>query len=345
MKKLTFDLLLEDYFFNKPLRPATIWSYNKVTQTFIRFLGADVSPEDITRKDVLMWRDSVLRQRGLSSRTWNNKVTHLRALFTYGIKAGLLPQKENPFHETVVRPEQKLKKVLSEKQVEQVYQVMARFSCLEHKGYAPHPSRCALLPTRFWLVVLDALRFTGMRQNQLLQLRLEDISFDEDVITLRAESAKNHKENRVPIISVMKPALMQLSAELRLRGMKPHDQFFNVGFLTGKQGTEGESMSVQTLRAFFRRLSRECGFNVSPHRFRHTIATEMMKRPDSNLQTVKTLLGHSSINTTLEYVEGNVDTVREALEAQFARRKKDNTLVDSGAVRVIQRISREGLGE
>ncbi len=65
----------------------------------------------------------------------------------------------------------------------------------------------------------------------------------------------------------------------------------------------------------------------------------MMKRPDSNLQTVKTLLGHSSINTTLEYVEGNVDTVREALEAQFARRKKDNTLVDSCAVRAIQRIS------
>lgn len=103
-------------------------------------------------------------------------------------------------------------------------------------------------------------------------------------------------------------------------------------------------MSVQTLRAFFRRLSKECGYNVSPHRFRHTIATEMMKRPDSNLQTVKTLLGHSSINTTLEYVEGNVDTVREALEAQFARRKKDNTLVDSGTERVIQRISREGLG-
>ncbi|ENY4511269.1 tyrosine-type recombinase/integrase, partial [Salmonella enterica] len=234
MRKLTFDLLLEDYFFNKLLRPATIWSYSKVTQTFTRFLEDGVSPEDITHKDVLLWRELVLHKRGLSSRTWNNKVTHLRALFNYGIKKGLLPQKENPFYEAVVRPDQKLKKVLTDNQIEQVYIVMARFAIMEHQGNAPHPRRCALLPTRFWLVVLDVLRYTGMRQNQLIQLRLGDISFDDDVITLRAESAKNHKENRVPIISVLKPGLQQICAEFRLRGMKPHDQFFNVGFLLGQ---------------------------------------------------------------------------------------------------------------
>jgi len=322
MKKLTFDILLEDYFFNKSLRPATIWSYRKVVQTFIRFLDADVSPEDITHKDVLFWRDSILRQRGLSSRTWNNKVTHMRALFTYGIKKGLLPQKENPFYDAVVRPDQKLKKILSEKQVAQVYSVMARYASLEYRGSAPHHSRCALLPTQFWFVVLDTLRYTGMRQNQLINLREKDISFEDDIITLRAESAKNHKENRIPVISVLKPGMQQLSAELKLRGMKPHEQFFNVEFYAGRQTCEGKEMSVQKLRAFFRRLSKECGFAVSPHRFRHTIATEMMRQPDSNLQTVKNLLGHSNINTTLEYVDGNVDTVREALEAKFAAHSK-----------------------
>lgn len=119
--------------------------------------------------------------------------------------------------------------------------------------------------------------------------------------------------------------------------MKPHDQFFNVGFLLGQVSSGGEEMSVQTLRAFFRRLSKECGFNVSPHRFRHTIATEMMKQPDSNLQTVKTLLGHSSINTTLEYVDGNVDTVREALEVKFALKKK-NSSPGSGTPPVLKLI-------
>ncbi|EAA8118023.1 tyrosine-type recombinase/integrase [Salmonella enterica subsp. enterica] len=320
MGKITFDLLKEDYYLNKQLRTATIWSYDKVTQTFVRFMKKEVCPEDITRRDVLMWRDSILRQRKLSTWTWNNKVRHLRALYAWGIKNGLLATEENPFHGVVVRPEQKLKKVLTESQVELVYAVMDRFERMENQGEAPPYSRCSLLPVRFWRVVLDMLQFSGMRQNQLIHLRLKDICFEQNIITLRVESAKNYRENRIPLISVLRPGLLQLADELRLRGMRPEDQFFNVGFLTGRREEGG--MSVQTLRGFFRRLSRECHFNVSPHRFRHTIATELMKLPDSNLQTVKNLLGHSSISTTLEYVDGNVDTVREALEARFAAKKK-----------------------
>ncbi|MCO7264419.1 site-specific integrase, partial [Dickeya zeae] len=71
------------------------------------------------------------------------------------------------------------------------------------------------------------------------------------------------------------------------------------------------------LRSFFRRLSNECRFTVSPHRFRHTLATEMMKSPDRNLQIVKNLLGHSSLTTTLEYVESNIDSIRAALEGEL----------------------------
>lgn len=267
-----------------------------------------------------MWRDSILRQRKLSTWTWNNKVRHLRALFAWGIKNGLLVTEENPFHGVVVRPEQKLKKVLTESQVEQIYAVMERFERMENQGEAPPYCRCSLVPVRFWRVVLDMFQFSGMRQNQLIHLRLKDISFEENIITLRVEGAKNYRENRIPLISVLRPGLLQLADELRLRGMRPEDQFFNVGFLTGRREEGG--MSVQTLRGFFRRLSRECHFNVSPHRFRHTIATELMKLPDSNLQTVKNLLGHSSISTTLEYVDGNVNTVREALETHFAAKKK-----------------------
>lgn len=267
-----------------------------------------------------MWRDSILRQRKLSTWTWNNKVRHLRALYAWGIKNGLLATGENPFQGVVVRPEQKLKKVLTESQIDQVYAVMERFERMENQGEAPPYFRCSLVPVRFWRVVLDMLQFSGMRQNQLIHLRLKDICFEQNIITLRVESAKNYRENRIPLISVLRPGLLRLADELRLRGMRPEDQFFNVGFLTGRREEGG--MSVQTLRGFFRRLSRECHFNVSPHRFRHTIATELMKLPDSNLQTVKNLLGHSSISTTLEYVDGNVDTVREALEARFAAKKK-----------------------
>ncbi|XBY08155.1 site-specific integrase [Escherichia coli] len=54
---------------------------------------------------------------------------------------------------------------------------------------------------------------------------------------------------------------------------------------------------------FFRRLSRECGFFVSSHRFRHTLATKLMAAPERNLHMVKSILGHRSVATTMEYID------------------------------------------
>lgn len=73
-------------------------------------------------------------------------------------------------------------------------------------------------------------------------------------------------------------------------------------------------MDHPPLRAFFRRVSRECGFAVSPHRFRHTIATNLMKSPNRNIKMAQDLLGHSTPAVTLEYVETDLDRVRLMLE-------------------------------
>jgi len=79
-----------------------------------------------------------------------------------------------------------------------------------------------------------------------------------------------------------------------------------------------EKPSLQPLRSFFRRLSKECGFDVSPHRFRHTLATTLMNSPERNLQLVKGLLGHRNVSTTMEYVDISMDIVSKALEKEMA---------------------------
>ncbi|EKN3347135.1 tyrosine-type recombinase/integrase [Yersinia ruckeri] len=59
--------------------------------------------------------------------------------------------------------------------------------------------------------------------------------------------------------------------------------------------------------------------SVSPHRFRHTVATNLMKSPDRNIQAVKRLLGHSSLRSTLEYIDEDIDSLRELLEQELMR--------------------------
>lgn len=317
MSAISYEDILQDYFFSKSLRPATEWSYRKVISSFQRYIGADCSPNQVSRKMVLNWRRHVLNEQGLSSHTWNNKVAHMRAIYNHALLHRFVDQNENPFNGVIARPDVKRKKTLSGSEIKRIYLVMEAREQAEALGMV-EKSRCALRPAWFWLTVVDALRYTGMRQNQLLHLRLCDVNLDDAWINLRAEASKNHREHRVPITGMLRPRLQRLVDLSMERGAKGEDQLFNVGRFDGRKNEVTENMDYPPLRAFFRRLSVECRCTISPHRFRHTIATEMMKSPDRNLKLVQTLLGHSSVAVTLEYVEGNIDSLRMALDENFA---------------------------
>ncbi|WP_420919259.1 site-specific integrase [Yersinia bercovieri] len=78
-----------------------------------------------------------------------------------------------------------------------------------------------------------------------------------------------------------------------------------------------EKNVLQSFRSFYRRLSRDSGFDISSHRFRHTLATELMKSPDRNLKLVKDLLGHRNVSTTMEYIELDMEVAGKALEQEL----------------------------
>ncbi len=321
MELINYEDILGDYFFSKTLRPATEWSYRKVIHSFMRYTGENILPEQIDRQIVLNWRRHVLSEQQLSSRTWNNKVAHMRAIFNHAMTQEFLKLKNNPFNGVIARPDVKRKKTLSDAEIQKIYLVMEERELQESVGIISKRP-CALRPAWFWLTVVDTLRYTGMRQNQLLHVRVGDVNLEEGWVNLRSEASKNHKEHRVPITGVLRPRLERLINAVFERGGNSLDQLFNVGRFDGKKDILADNMDYPPLRAFFRRLSAECRCTISPHRFRHTIATNMMKSPDRNLKIVQTLLGHSSVAVTLEYVEGNMDSLRQALEEEFGAKDK-----------------------
>lgn len=71
-------------------------------------------------------------------------------------------------------------------------------------------------------------------------------------------------------------------------------------------------MSVNQVTHIFRCLSNVVGFISSPHRLRHTVATSLMKNPE-NVYVVQKLLGHKDINVTLEYIEHDVEMLRDSV--------------------------------
>lgn len=317
--KLTWDELLDEYFFSRNLRSDTEWSYRKVVRGFVDFMGEGVFPADVTQRDIQRWRRQVLKTQSLSTYTWNNKVAHLRAIFGFGIKKGLLPQTENPLCEASVAKEAKKKKTLNKDQMIQVYLVVQKFAEYETQQRVPcDRRRNALYPARYWLTVLDVLRYTGMRFNQLQHIRLKDVRPGEGVIELQLEGSKTHREWCVPIVAPLKAPLELLLSRARRLGAGPDDFLFDVCRFTDCIEPDDyvycPARAHQAVKGFFRRLSRECGFLVSAHRFRHTLATILMESPERNMHLVKSMLGHQSIATTMEYVDVSVASAAGTLE-------------------------------
>ena len=90
-------------------------------------------------------------------------------------------------------------------------------------------------------------------------------------------------------------------------------QLFNINLFSNAVKRKGEKMTNDQVSYIFKVISKYTGIISSPHRFRHTAATNLMKKPE-NLYIAKQLLGHKDVKVTLSYIEDNIDSIREYTE-------------------------------
>lgn len=294
------------YFFEMRLRESTEQGYRVATNALIRFAG-DCLIDEIDRKTILTWRKSILG-RQVKEVSWNTYVRHLRALFGYAIKNNLTSHLENPFDGCGVRRPNRPPKTVKRLLIRDARILLVGMARSEMRTCA----MCSFHPAWFWRTVFETFFYTGIRAKELINLRPRDVDLGSMTICIHPEVSKNFDEHRVPIHSKLAKHLRILLLNAQKRGVTANDQLFNVNKFSQRHGRQ--TMDMNQLSRFYTALSRRLGTHVSPHRFRHTIATDLMRQPKCNLHIVKDLLGHRSISTTLKYVHVDVDQVRCALE-------------------------------
>ncbi|MGP0921632.1 site-specific integrase, partial [Serratia sp. CY81166] len=186
----------------------------------------------------------------------------------------LVQHGENPFNGTVVRSDTKKKRILTKSQLTRLYLVMQQYEQREKERKPVKGGKCALYPTWFWMTVLDTFRYTGMRNNQMIHIRLRDVNIEQGWIELRLEGSKTHREWKVPVVRQLRERIELLMMRAIERGADQHDLLFDVKRFTSPRNTHyiyDEKNVLQSFRSFYRRLSRESGFDISSHRFRHTL--------------------------------------------------------------------------
>lgn len=145
------------------------------------------------------------------------------------------------------------------------------------------PTKC-----RNRAMVLTMLR-TGLRVGEAVALKWDHLDFRTRRLIVR--EGKGAKDRVVFFDQSVCDAIVEW------RGRAPDSSFV---FSTLKGGP----LTTTYCRQFVKRAARKAGIaeweRVSPHTFRHTCATELL-RETGNLRLVQVALGHSSVSTTQRY--------------------------------------------
>lgn len=140
------------------------------------------------------------------------------------------------------------------------------------------------------IAIVDFLYSTGCRVSELVSINICDIDFaNKEGIVL----GKGDKERTIYISEV---AMMNLKEYLSSRNDKNRALFIGRG---------GKRLSKTGVEALLRKLGKQANVdNVHPHRFRRTLATNLLNRGMS-IQDVAQILGHSDLKTTQIYCSIN----------------------------------------
>jgi len=162
--------------------------------------------------------------------------------------------------------------------------------------------------------ILETLYSCGLRVSELCNLKLSDLYLEEGFIRVEG---KGSKQRLVPI----SPRAIR---ELQL-------YFIDRNQATIQKGCEdfvfisrrGKNISRIMVFHFIKELAESIGLkkNISPHTFRHSFATHLLKG-GANLRAIQCMLGHESIGTTEIYTHIDKQRLRSEIIEHHPRNKR-----------------------
>jgi integrase/recombinase XerD len=164
-------------------------------------------------------------------------------------------------------------------------------------------------------VILEVLYTSGIRKQEIIQLILNDVDYHDGI--LKIENGKGGKDRIVPLGRIACRYLENYIKSVRPELIK--DPYNNHLFLSLKGNRLSKNMIWELVKKYAKKAKIKK--NVHPHTFRHTCATAMLKNK-ADLNTIRKILGHASLNTTQIYTHLNITDLK-AVHKQCHPREKD----------------------
>lgn len=155
----------------------------------------------------------------------------------------------------------------------------------------PNIKTCSFSEYRNW-VMTNYLLGTANRISTARNIQIKDLNFNECEIYLR--KVKNRKPYTIPMQQSLRKVLIEY---LNYRGGEPEDYLFC------SENDDKKQLSCSTIKTAVSRYNKNRGvLKTSAHLYRNTFAKFWILK-GGDLVRLKTILGHSSLDMVLEYVE------------------------------------------
>lgn len=242
----------------------TIEGYLQLLARFFSYY-ADMDPADITEDEVYRYNQDYVLPNDFSASYQRQLISAIKVYYRCNGKKRMDVA-------NLVRPKKRfaLPKVLSSDEVKAL--ILATQN-LKHRA------------------MLMTLYGTGLRLNELLDLRVTDIVSDRGVITVH--KGKGNKDREIPLGNDL---LLQLRKYYQ--AYKPGEYLF--------EGQYGGRYSASSVHSIINQSAARAGIkrSISAHMLRHSYATHLLElRVD--LRYVQHILGHKSSKTTEIYTHVN----------------------------------------
>ena len=286
------NIFLKEYLsvlkLEKNLSDNTVASYKNDISSFLQFVESKKidDPSAIKQNHIADFFKS-LKEIGLTSSSAARYYSSLKGFFTFLFLSRYIT--ENPI-EKVSTPKlaKNLPSVLT---VEEVDSVLSKPDTKDKLGLRDK-------------AVLELLYACGTRVSELINIKISDLFFDDDVIRV---FGKGSKERIIPIGSSAVKWINKYLKESRVLLMKKAKSE-NYLFLNNR-GTKLSRMGVWKI---VDRYVKEAGIEkeVHPHTFRHSFATHLLEG-GADLRAVQEMLGHADISTTQIYTHIDRDYIKQ----------------------------------
>ncbi len=252
----------------------TLKQYTKEIHNMLTFLGKRL--EDITGMDLRYYYGVMREKRGIKMSTMQTRLHYLSSFWDFLNSEELI--RSNPVKKVgALKLEKTIKKPFAAEELEAL-----RESCRELRDRA----------------LVEFLYSTGVRVSELIALNVGDIEMGKQELIVYGKGSKERKTY------LTDGAKFYLRRYLKERGAKSDDPLFVT------LDAPHDRLSVAGVQYMLRHLGRRAGIEkVHPHRFRRTIATDLLNR-GMPIEQVKEFLGHEKLDTTMIYCTIKAESVK-----------------------------------